>query len=188
MIVDDNAAVREGLESILSANADITVVTTANNGEQAVDGVAAHAPDVMLMDSQMPGMDGVEATRRIKALSPGAKVLFLTVYPSHIPAGLAAGAEPMIVGVYRDGIDVRHVTLRNFEPGQVTERHIHPENAHCIYILEGSGEVLRDGAPPLPIKAGQFLIVPGNTQHGLRNTGNRRLSYLGVNAGAEPGR
>ena len=97
MIVDDNAAVREGLESILGANADITVVTTAINGEQAVDGVATHAPDVVLMDSQMPGMDGVEATRRIKAASPGVKVLFLTVHPSHIPAGLAAGADAALL-------------------------------------------------------------------------------------------
>ena len=93
MIVDDNAAVREGLESILSANADITVVATAANGEEAVDGVATHAPDVVLMDSQMPVMDGVEATRRIKEASPSTKVLFLTVHPSHIPAGIAAGAD-----------------------------------------------------------------------------------------------
>lgn len=94
--------------------------------------------------------------------------------------------EPNIVGVYRDGIDIRHITFRNFEPGQVSELHIHPENAHCVYILEGSGEVLRKDAPPVPIKAGQFWIVPRNTWHGLRNTGNTRLSYLGVNAGAEP--
>ena len=97
MIVDDNAAVREGLESILSANADITVVATAANGEEAVDGVATHAPDVVLMDSQMPVMDGVEATRRIKEASPSTKVLFLTVHPSHIAAGIAAGADAALL-------------------------------------------------------------------------------------------
>lgn len=97
MIVDDNAAVREGLESILSANADITVVATAVNGEEAVDGVATHAPDVVLMDSQMPVMDGVEATRRIKETSPGVKILFLTVHSSHVPDGMEAGADAALL-------------------------------------------------------------------------------------------
>ena len=97
MIVDDSEAVREGLASILSANADMTVVAMAVNGEQAVEGVAAHTPDVILMDSQMPDMDGVEATRRIKEASPGVKVLFLTVHPSHIPVGLAAGADAALL-------------------------------------------------------------------------------------------
>ena len=94
--------------------------------------------------------------------------------------------EPNIIGVYADGIDLRHVTIRNFEPGQVTELHIHPENAHCIYILEGSGEVLYQDKPPVPIKAGQIWIVPRNVWHGLRNTGATRLSYLGANGGAAP--
>lgn len=94
--------------------------------------------------------------------------------------------DPMIMGVYRDGIDIRHITVRNFEPGQETPLHIHPENAHCIYILEGSGLVLAEDGPPMPIKAGQFLVVPRNVQHGLRNNGKGRLSYLGVNAGPEP--
>ena len=97
MIVDDNAAVREGLESILSANADITVVATAVNGEEAVDGVATHAPDVVLMDSQMPVMDGVEATRLIKEASPGVKILFLTVHSSHVPDGMEAGADAALL-------------------------------------------------------------------------------------------
>jgi mannose-6-phosphate isomerase-like protein (cupin superfamily) len=94
--------------------------------------------------------------------------------------------EEMVVGVYRDGIDIRHVIVRNFEPGQENPLHTHPENAHCIYILEGSGEVLRPNAPPVPIKAGQMWIVPRGLEHGIRNTGSTRLSYLGVTAGREP--
>jgi mannose-6-phosphate isomerase-like protein (cupin superfamily) len=94
--------------------------------------------------------------------------------------------EEMVIGVYRDGIDIRHVIVRNFEPGQENPLHTHPENAHCIYILEGNGEVLRPNAPPLPITAGQIWIVPRGLEHGIRNTGNTRLSYLGVTAGREP--
>ena len=94
--------------------------------------------------------------------------------------------DEMVVGVYRDGIDIRHVIVRNFEPGQGNPLHTHPENAHCIYILEGSGEVLRPDGPPVPIKAGQIWIVPRGAEHGIQNTGNTRLSYLGVTAGREP--
>ena len=94
--------------------------------------------------------------------------------------------DQMVIGVYRDGIDIRHVTVRNFEPGQENRLHSHPENAHCIYILEGNGEVLRPDGPPVPIKAGQIWIVPRGIQHGIRNAGATRLSYLGVNAGREP--
>jgi mannose-6-phosphate isomerase-like protein (cupin superfamily) len=94
--------------------------------------------------------------------------------------------EEMLVGVYRDGIDIRHVIVRNFEPGQENGLHTHPENAHCIYILEGSGEVLRPDGPPVPIKAGQIWIVPRGVEHGIRNSGTTRLSYLGVTAGREP--
>ena len=97
MIVDDSAAVRQGLESILRASPGMTVVATAVNGEQAIDGVAEHAPDVVLMDSKMPDMNGVEATRRIKEAWPTVQVLFLTVHPSHIDAGLAAGADAALL-------------------------------------------------------------------------------------------
>lgn len=94
--------------------------------------------------------------------------------------------EETVIGVYRDGIDIRHVIVRNFEPGQENPLHVHPENAHCIYILEGNGQVLRSDGPPIPIVAGQIWIVPRGMEHGIRNTGTTRLSYLGVTAGREP--
>ena len=119
-------------------------------------------------------------SNEVKPESLGTGVFDVAPYQTYSPD------EPAIVGVYRDGIDIRHVTVRNFEPGQVTPLHVHPENAHCIYILEGSGEFLWEDQAPVPVKAGQFVIVPRNVRHGLRNNGTTRLSYLGVNAGAEP--
>jgi mannose-6-phosphate isomerase-like protein (cupin superfamily) len=94
--------------------------------------------------------------------------------------------DETVIGVYRDGIDIRHVIVRNFEPGQENGLHIHPENAHCIYFLEGSGEVFYRDSGPFPVKAGQVWIVPRGKEHGIRNTGSTRLSYLGVTAGKEP--
>ncbi len=94
--------------------------------------------------------------------------------------------DETVIGVYRDGIDIRHVIVRNFEPGQENGLHTHPENAHCIYVLEGSGEVFYRDEGPFPLTAGQIWIVPRSKEHGIRNTGSPRLSYLGVTAGKEP--
>ena len=118
-------------------------------------------------------------TNEIRPESLGAGVFDPAPYLLYSPD------EPMIVGVYRDGIDIRHITVRNFEPGQETPLHVHPENAHCIYVLEGRGLALWERGD-VPIEAGQFMIVPRGVPHGMRNTGATRLSYLGVNAGAEP--
>jgi len=93
LIVDDNAAVRDGLRSILSAHADIEVVGDAVDGLDAVAKANGLSPNVILMDAQMPGMNGVEATRRIKAHFPEIKILFLTVHSNYIDEALVAGAD-----------------------------------------------------------------------------------------------
>lgn len=93
LIVDDCAVVRDGLASLLKSSPNINVVGEAANGLAALEAVARLRPDVALVDAQMPGLDGVETTRRIKAGWPGVKVLFLTVHTSYIEDARAAGAD-----------------------------------------------------------------------------------------------
>jgi NarL family two-component system response regulator LiaR len=80
IICDDQAIVREGLEMLFKLEPDIQVVGTADNGADVVEMVAKKTPDLVLMDLKMPVMNGVEATRQIKAKFPGVKVLVLTTY------------------------------------------------------------------------------------------------------------
>lgn len=80
IICDDQAIVRDGLEMLLKLEPDIDVVGTAEDGAEAVELTAKKSPDLVLMDLKMPVMNGVEATRQIRARYPDVKVLVLTTY------------------------------------------------------------------------------------------------------------
>ena len=99
IIVDDDPIVREVLTTALGSETDIEVIATAANGAEAVDVVHARTVDVVLMDVQMPVLDGVAATSRILALGGGTKVLLLTTFDddSFLDGGLAAGASGFLL-------------------------------------------------------------------------------------------
>lgn len=80
LICDDQAVIRDGLEMLLSLEKDFHVVGTAQDGAEAVERAARLAPDLVLMDLKMPGLNGIEATRQICARFPAIKVLVLTTY------------------------------------------------------------------------------------------------------------
>ncbi len=80
IICDDQAIIRDGLEMLLNLEKDIEVVGQAQDGAEAVEQVAQHQPDLVLMDLKMPGMNGIEATRQIRARYPAVNVLVLTTY------------------------------------------------------------------------------------------------------------
>lgn len=99
LLVDDHALVRQGVRAFLETQPDISVVAEADGGEEAVRCAAEYAPDVTLMDLIMPGMDGVEATRRLKTRSPRTKVVVLTSYhdDEHVFPAIRAGALSYIL-------------------------------------------------------------------------------------------
>jgi DNA-binding NarL/FixJ family response regulator len=94
VVADDQSAVREGLVLLLGTLPGIAVIGEAEDGEAAVEAVAAKNPQVVLMDLNMPRCDGVEATRRIRASHPQTQVVVLTTYSDDdsIIAALQAGA------------------------------------------------------------------------------------------------
>jgi two-component system, NarL family, response regulator LiaR len=93
LIADDHAIVRQGVRAFLETQSDLAVVGEAESGDEAVRLVAELVPDVALIDLVMPGMDGVEAIRQVKRVSPHTQVIALTSYheDEHIFPALRAG-------------------------------------------------------------------------------------------------
>jgi DNA-binding NarL/FixJ family response regulator len=95
LIVDDHPAYRRGLELMLAGSTDIEIVGEADTGERAVELATSHTPDVILMDLRMPGLDGIEATRRLSQSGSTAAIVVLTMFEDDdsVFAAMRAGAR-----------------------------------------------------------------------------------------------
>lgn len=137
-IVDDHAVVRRGIRALLEAEDDFLVVGEASSGGEAVLLAADLAPDVVLMDLVMPGIDGVEATRLLKQRSPRSQVIVLTSYHEDeqiFPAIRAGALSYLLKGV---GLDELTEAVRKAAKGEAT---LHPHvAARLVQEIHGSSQ------------------------------------------------
>ncbi len=126
LIVDDHEIVRRGIRDYLETQADFSVIGEAGSGEQAIQMTLDLVPDIVLMDLILPGLDGIESTRRIKSLSPRTQIVVLTSFheDEHIFPALKAGATAYILKDIR--MDQLAEALHKAVNGEVT---LHPRVA-----------------------------------------------------------
>ncbi|MCK2037544.1 response regulator transcription factor [Microbacterium sp. SSW1-49] len=163
LLVDDQALVRGAMGALLELEDDLTVVAEAGDGAQAAERARADRPDVCLMDIQMPGVDGIAATRLVREVSPETRVLVVTTFarPGYLRQALDAGASGFIA---KDtpATDLAHAVRRVHQGLRVVD----PALAEAS-LFEGANplsereqQVLRlsaDGRPISRIAAEVFL-------------------------------
>ena len=146
-LAEDHAVVREGLAELIRREVDMDVVGEAGDGEDTVRQVKQLKPDIVLMDIAMPGMNGVEATKQIKASVPQTRVLVLTAYdnPEFITAAIDAGAAGYLLK------NVRRKELTNaIRSAHEGESVLHPSVAKAIFAqLRSSTGKLSSEKPDL---------------------------------------
>jgi NarL family two-component system response regulator LiaR len=129
LLVDDHAVVRSGLSKFLMVNKDMQLVGEASDGTEALQMVALHKPDVVLMDLMMPGMDGITATREIHQKYPNVKVIALTSFAEQnmVHGALQAGA----IGYLQKNVTARELgnAIRSAHDGKMI---LSPEAAQVL--------------------------------------------------------
>lgn len=97
LLVDDNPRARHSIVALMSTHPEIQIVGEVSNGHEAIAAIETVHPDVILMDIQMPLMDGMETTRLIKSCWPQVRVVTLTIYPHYEAESRSAGADAFLV-------------------------------------------------------------------------------------------
>ncbi|WP_417568022.1 UvrY/SirA/GacA family response regulator transcription factor [Marinobacter sp.] len=142
LVVDDHELVRSGISRMLADNPDIEVIGQASSGEGAIDFVRQQRPDIVLMDIRMPGIGGLEATRRILRIDDSIRVIVVTAcaddpYPARV---MQSGATAYIT----KGADIKEM-VRAIRMAHTGQRYISPEIAQKMALKQLGGDRDEDG-------------------------------------------
>jgi two-component system, LytTR family, response regulator AlgR len=139
LIADDEPIARERLRALLADHADLRLVAEAGDGEEALRACAEYAPDVVLLDIAMPGMDGLEAARRLAELDPRPAVIFCTAYDEHaLSAYEAAAVDYLVKPVRRERLAAALERARTFISGRGYQRS--DSDAHGMANGDGNAQ------------------------------------------------
>jgi len=160
LLADDHAIVRKGIREFLEEDGDLTVVAEATDGREAVRLAGEHRPNVAVLDVQMPGVNGIEATRRIKAAYPEVRVLILTAYDD----------DPYVFALLRAGAD--GYVLKNADAGELVR---------AVKLVAAGSKVL---APDIAAKVVAQVISgkPAAARDQVDSLTEREVSVLGLTA------
>jgi len=182
LLADDQALVRGAIASLLDLEPDLEVVAEVGRGDEVVEAARRHRPDVALLDVEMPGLDGIAATRALRAAVPGCRVLVVTTFgrPGYLRRALEAGASGFVVKdtparQLADAVRRVHAGLRVVDPALAAESLA----AGGSPLTEREGEVLRaarDGATVADLAATLHLsegTVRNHLSSAIGKTGAR---------------
>jgi DNA-binding NarL/FixJ family response regulator len=166
LIADDHAFVREGTRRILEQEPDLEVVAEAGDGEEAVRLASDLKPDVAIIDVSMPKLDGIEATRRIKALCPSVAVLVLSAYDDDqfVFGLLEAGAAGYLLKSVRG-----HEIVDAIRAVDAGESVLHPSVARKVLNRFASVSSRAQGKKPLGLLTEREMEVMRLVTKGLSN-------------------
>jgi DNA-binding NarL/FixJ family response regulator len=159
LIVDDQRLMREGLRTLLELEHGFEVVGEAANGQSALDAYAELMPDVVLMDIRMPGMDGVEATRRLCTRWPETRVIILTTFDddANVFEGLRAGAVGYLLKDL-SGQELAHAVRTVYQGGGLIEPTVAKRVMAEFARLHPPARIIGEGLPePLSERELQVL-------------------------------
>jgi two-component system, NarL family, response regulator DesR len=172
LLADDQALVRGALAALLDLEPDLEVVVEVGSGDDVVSAATRVVPDVALLDVEMPGLDGIEATRAVKEAVPGLRVLIVTTFgrPGYLRRALKAGADGFVVKdtparELADAVRRIHAGLRVVDPLLAADSLVAGESP----LTSRETEVLRaarDGASVATV-AGRLFLSQGTVRNHL---------------------